>query len=191
MVFYFSVDYQLLTALFDIIKALVCGNEHENCHILKGISFHIYTLVIKRTFMKKIAIVFFLLIISCSKENDMDTSNITWEVSGQGTSNRIQGGGYGNVYNARLPWSSSFKAEETESLGLFVRLNDSSLENDGLDSIILIKNGVVILRKTKWIHSATTTPGMILPDDTGLWSYFEGGEGRSYSASLPGSYEID
>jgi len=140
--------------------------------------------------MRKITLLCFLLIISCSKD-DIETSNITWEVNGQGTSNRIQGGGYGNIYNARLPWSSSFKTPETSGLGLFVRLNDTTLENDGLDSITLKINGVVILKKTKWIHSETITPGMVLPDDTGLWSYFEGGEGKSYSASLPGSFEID
>jgi len=141
--------------------------------------------------MKKIVPLIFLLIISCSKDTDVETSNITWEVNGQGTSNRIQGGGYGNVYNVRLPWSSSFKMQGTDGLGLFVRLNDSTLENDGLESIVLKINGVVIATKTKWIHSASATPGMILPDDTGLWSYFEGGEGKSYSASFPGSYETD
>jgi len=166
-------------------------NEHEKCHILEGISFHLYILFINRTFMKKIALLFFLLIISCSKEDTAEASNITWEVNGQGISNRIQGGGYGNVYQVNLPWSSSFKTQETGNLGLFVRLNDPSLENDGLDSIILKINDEVIVKKTKWIHSASTTPGMILPDDTGLWSYIEGSEGKSYSALPPRSYVTD
>ena len=141
--------------------------------------------------MKKIALLIFLLIISCSKEDAAETASITWEVNGQGISNRIQGGGYGNVYQVHLPWSSSFETQDTGNLGLFVRLNDPSLENDGLESIILKINGEVIAEKTKWIHSASVTPGMILPDDTGLWSYLEGIEGKSYSALPPRSYYTD
>ncbi|MBT8264640.1 MAG: hypothetical protein KJN75_04835 [Muriicola sp.] len=138
--------------------------------------------------MKRIILLFFLVILSCGKDDASEKYNITWEVNGQGTSNRIQGGGYGNVYNVRLPWSSDFKIQGTDDLGLFVRLNDSTLENDGLESIILKINGVIILEKTKWVNSAAVTPGEVLPDDTGLWSYFEGGDGRSYSALLPSSY---
>jgi len=138
--------------------------------------------------MKKIALLLFLLIISCSKDDDRETFNVTWEVNGQGISNRIQGGGYGNEYQVFLPWTSSFKTKDTENLGLFVRLNDSTLVNDGLVSIILKINGEVIVEKTKWIEAASITPGMILPDDTGLWSYIEGAEGKSYSALPPTSY---
>ncbi|WP_297760300.1 hypothetical protein [uncultured Muriicola sp.] len=137
--------------------------------------------------MKKIALLLFLLIISCGKD-DIETSNITWEVNGQGLSTRIQGGGYGNEYQVFLPWTSSFKTAETDNLGLFVRLNDSTLANDGLESIILKIDGEVIVEKTNWIHSASVTPGMILPDDTGLWSYIDGVEGKSYSALPPTSY---
>jgi hypothetical protein len=141
--------------------------------------------------MKKIALLLFLLIISCSKDDDRETFNVTWEVNGQGMASRIQGGGYGNKYQVFLPWTSSFKTAETENLGLFVRLNDSTLVNDGLVSIVLIIEGEVILEKTTWVNSATTTPGMVLPDDTGLWSYIEGVEGKSYSALLPTSYSSD
>ncbi len=140
--------------------------------------------------MKKIALLLFLLIISCGKE-DIETSNITWEVNGQGLSTRIQGGGYGNEYQVFLPWTSSFKTAETDNLGLFVRLNDSTLANDGLESIILKIEGEIILEKTKWVPSASVTPGMVLPDDTGLWSYAEGVEGKSYSALLPTSYATE
>ncbi len=141
--------------------------------------------------MKKIAVLLILLIIGCSKDNDGETTNITWEVNGQGLSSRIQGGGYGNEYQVFLPWTSSFKTQETDNLGLFVRLNDSTLANDGLVSIVLKIDGEVIVEKTKWIHSASVTPGMTLPDDTGLWSYIEGVEGKSYSALLPTSYSSD
>ncbi len=141
--------------------------------------------------MKKIALFIFLLILSCGKEDDLETYNITWEVNGQGIAKRIQGGGYGNEYQVHLPWSSSFKTAETENLGLFVRLNDSTLENDGLESIILKIDGEVIVEKTKWIEAASITPGMILPDDTGLWSFIEGTEGKSYSALPPTSFATD
>ena len=140
-----------------------------------------------RTHMKKIAVVLFLLIIGCSKDNTGETTNVSWEVNGQGLASRIQGGGYGNEYQVFLPWTSSFKTDDTENLGLFVRLNDTTLVNDGLLSIVLKIDGVVVLEKTKWINSATTTPGMTLPDDTGLWSYIEGAEGKSYSALMPSS----
>ena len=137
--------------------------------------------------MKKIAVVLFLLIIGCSKDNTGETTNVSWEVNGQGLASRIQGGGYGTEYQVFLPWTSRFKTDDTENLGLFVRLNDTTLVNDGLLSIVLKIDGVVVLEKTKWINSATTTPGMTLPDDTGLWSYIEGAEGKSYSALMPSS----
>ncbi len=141
--------------------------------------------------MKKIALFIFLLILSCGKEDEVGRYNITWEVNGQGISNRIQGGGYGNEYQVNLPWSSSFKTQETDNLGLFVLLNDSTLENDGLESITLIIDGEVIIEKTKWIEAGSITPGMILPEDTGLWSYIEGSEGKSYSALLSTSDPAD
>ncbi|QBA65334.1 hypothetical protein [Muriicola soli] len=121
----------------------------------------------------------------------MGAYEITWEVNGQGLSRRIQGGGYGNEYQVRLPWSSTYKTDEIGDLGLFVRLNDSTLVNDGLESIILRINGEVIVEKTKWIEAASTTPGMVLPDDTGLWSYIEGSDWKSYSALPPASYNGD
>jgi hypothetical protein len=138
--------------------------------------------------MKKIAWLFFLLIISCSKDDAAATTNITWEAYGQGIASRIQGGGYGNVYQVNLPWTSSFKTAETANLGLFIWLNDPTLENDGLDSILLKINGDVILKKTKWIEAASIPPGMQLPEDTGLWSYVDGIEGKSYSALVPTAY---
>lgn len=144
-----------------------------------------------RTHMKNIVLALFLVIIGCSKDNTGETANVNWEVNGQGTASRIQGGGYGNEYQVRLPWTSSFKTEDTENLGLFVRLNDSTLVNDGLLSIVLKIDGVVVLEKTKWIQAASIPPGTALPDDTGLWSFIENVEGKSYSALMPNSNATD
>lgn len=141
--------------------------------------------------MKKITWLLFLLILGCGKDDALEKFNITWEVNGQGISNRIQGGGYGNEYQVTLPWSSSYKTEEIDNLGLFVRLNDSTLENDGLERITLKIDGVLIVEKTKWLHSASVAPGTELPDDTGLWSYIDGSEGKSYSALPPPSFYSD
>lgn len=145
-------------------------------------------LLTKRILIKKIPLCIFLILLSCGKDDAVGAYDVTWEVNGQGTAKRIQGGGYGNEYQVRLPWSSSFKTDDPGNLGLFVSLNDSTLENDGLERITLKVNGEVIVEKTKWIPFDSIAPGMGLPYDTGLWFYLENTEGKNYSALPPDSY---